>query len=543
MIVKYKHGLILIMLIAFGSLLVTANVDAKKNRRNKGEVVKVPENMEFRNIDGSGNNLSNNDFGSVHIELLRETTVNYADGDSSVSDTLPSARLVSNNMAAQSESIINDRNLTDMIWQWGQFLDHDIDLTEAADPAEALNISVPLGDVHFDPFSTGNQFIPLSRSEFSEDSSPRQQLNQITAFVDASNVYGSDEVRAAALRSFENGKLKVSENNLLPFNEEGLPNAGGTGANLFLAGDIRANEQVALAAMHTLFVREHNRVAEQILAKEPELDDETIYQRARAYVGALMQVITYKEFLPALMGRNSLKRYKGYKKDVNPGIMNSFSTAAYRFGHSTLSPTILRLDNDGNEIEEGNLSLAGAFFRPDLLNSEDDIGHILKGLASQNMQEIDNKVVDDVRNFLFGPPGSGGLDLASLNIQRGRDHGLASYNQTRRDFGLEAKNSFEEISSDAQTVANLQATYDSVEEIDLWVGLLAEDHLRGSSMGELMQHIISTQFERLRDGDRLWYQRMFKGKTLSDLERTRLSDVIKRNTQITNIQKNVFVLN
>ncbi len=71
---------------------------------------------------------------------------------------------------------------------------------------------------------------------------------------------------------------------------------------MFLAGDIRANEQVGLTSVHTLFMREHNRLADLIKAVDPGLSDEDIYQKARKIVGAQMQIITYNEFLPALLG-------------------------------------------------------------------------------------------------------------------------------------------------------------------------------------------------------------------------------------------------
>ena len=178
-------------------------------------------------------------------------------------------------------------------------------------------------------------------------------------------MYGSDAERAAALRTFEGGQLKTSEGDLLPFNEDGLPNAGGTSADLFLAGDVRANEQVGLTAMHTLWVREHNRIAEQLASEQPKASDEQLYQRARAIVIAEMQAITYNEFLPALLGEDAISEYRGYDHRVNPGITNVFSTAAYRFGHSMLSSELLRLDNDGTIADEGNLALQDAFFRPD----------------------------------------------------------------------------------------------------------------------------------------------------------------------------------
>jgi hypothetical protein len=301
------------------------------------------------------------------------------------------------------------------------------------------------------------------------------------------------------------------------------------------------NEQLGLISMHTLFVREHNRVAEQIAQRNPTWSDERIFQKARSFVIAEVQAITYHEFLPALLGVKGLKPYTGYRPQVNPGVSNEFATAAFRVGHTMLSSELLRLNNDGTVIEAGNIPLRDSFFNPAEIR-ETDIDPLLKGLASQAAQEIDNEVVDEVRNFLFGPPGAGGFDLASLNIQRGRDHGLADYNQTRVAFGLPKVTSFAQITRDPATQARLAAAYDSVDEIDLWVGALSEDHARGASVGPLIQRIVADQFVRVRDADRYWYQRTFAGAERRQLENTRLADIIRRNSEVSNLQRNVFFM-
>lgn len=496
-------------------------------------------------IDGTGNNVENPDVGSTGEELLRISDAEYADGVSSpAGEDRVSARVVSNNIAAQSDSILNDRNLTDYIWIWGQFLDHDIDLTESAEPHEEFNIEVPLGDSLFDPFFTGEAEISLNRSIYVEgdESSDgiRNQINEITAFIDGSVVYGSDQERADALRTFEGGLLKTSsDGEYLPYNVDGLSNAGGTSDSLYLAGDVRANENIALTSMHTIFVREHNRIATELAAEDPSLTDEELYQEARSIVRAQLQVITYNEFLPALLGSDALSEYTGYDPNVNPNIANEFSTAAYRFGHSLLSPELQLLDENGEVIESGNLSLSEAFFRPDQVEAI-GVDAILRGASTQLAQELDANVVDDVRNFLFGPPGAGGLDLVSLNIQRGRDHGLADYNQVRADLGLEPVTSFDQITSNPELALALEETYGTVDNIDLWVGGLAEDHVEGSSMGETFSTIIIDQFERLRDGDRFWYENVLEGKQLQEIENTKLSDIIERNSGIEGLQTNLF---
>lgn len=502
--------------------------------------------VEVAAIDGTGNNLLDSELGSTNEQLLRIVSVEYGDGISTpAGEDRPSAREISNVVAAQSELTTNDRGLTDLVWLWGQFIDHDLDLTENADPAESFNIAVPDDDALFDPDGTGEAEIFLNRSIYdtetgNEVGDPRQQINQITSFLDGSVVYGSDEERAAALRTFEGGKLKTSDGDLLPFNEEGFENAGGDSDTLFLAGDVRANENAALTAMHTVWVREHNRLADEIAAENPELSDEEIYQRARAIVRAQLQVITYNEFLPALLGKNAISDYQGYDPTVDPSISNLFSTAAYRLGHSMLPTELLRLSNDGTTADEGNLALQNAFFSPQEV-IDNGIESLLLGAANQQAQEIDNMIIDDVRNFLFGQPGQGGFDLASLNIQRGRDHGLADYNQARIDLGLEPVTSFDEITSDPELAAELEALYGDVNNVDAWVGGLAEDHVQGSSLGEFMQTVLVDQFERLRDGDRFWYENVLSNREIAAVESTTLADVITRNTDIEGLSDNVFV--
>ncbi|MCA9245061.1 MAG: PEP-CTERM sorting domain-containing protein [Phycisphaerales bacterium] len=524
-----------------------------KKRRGAGLVCALtapivfgtPAFAQYRSIDGSGNNLTHSSWGSTNIWLLRESSgAMYSD---SMSAPMPRAnpREISNMIFTQTGSTLNNRGLSDMVWQWGQFLDHDMDMTPGMTPTQSMDIPVPMGDPYFDPGSTGTQMMGFNRSVFDPSTgtsvgNPRQQMNQITSWIDASNVYGSDASRAAWLRTGTGGQLKYSAGNLLPFNDGTQPNDGGTGTNMFVGGDLRANEQAGLTSMHTLWMREHNRLAGELSAANPGWDDNRIYNETRARVGGMMQAITYNEWLPALMGNGALPAYAGYDDSVDGSISNAFSTAAFRIGHTMLSPDLQRLDNDGNPIPAGALALRDAFFNPTNITSGGGVEPLLKGLASQQMQEIDAQLIDDVRNFLFGPPGSGGFDLASLNIQRGRDHGLVDYNTMRADFGLAPVTDFSDITSDVALQLALQSLFGTVDNIDAWVGGLAEDHVAGGSVGELFRAVILDQFERLRDGDRFWYENIFSGADLDMIQNTTLADVIRRNTGITNLQDNVF---
>jgi len=507
-----------------------------------GQPARFPS--EIRTIDGTDNNIANPTWGSVDEVFIRLGPNAYEDGlDTPAGATRPSPRAISNAVIAQTESIPNEKNASDYLWQWGQFLDHDIDETPIAEPAEAFDILVPTGDVFFDPFNTGTATISLDRSAFQLVNDTREQFNVITAYIDASNVYGSDEERAHALRSNDGtGRLLTSAGKLLPFNTIGLANAPSNDASLFLAGDIRANEQVALTAMHTLFVREHNRIADSIGVANPTLTGDEIYEFTRALVGAEMQAITYNEFLPLLLGKAALGPYRGYRPEVNPSIANEFATAAYRVGHSMLSSTVLRIDAEGNDIANGHLALAESFFNPQLV-IDDGVEPLLRGLAAQTAQRVDPFLIDDVRNFLFGPPGSGGFDLAALNIQRGRDHGLPTLNQMRIALGLTPYATFDDVSTDGVVAANLATVYDDVNDIDLWVGGLAEDHVDAALIGETKFTIIRDQFRRLRDGDRFFYRAYLPRPLVRYVDDMTLGRIIRANTSIGDeIGEDVFVV-
>ena len=241
------------------------------------ELRQFPPSFRSRSSDGRDNNIRHRTWGTVGSDLLRMATVSYMDRVAQPPTWLPDARAISNAAQDQDRSMPNSDMASDILWQWGQFLDHDISLTPPGFPAEQLNIPVPSGDSTFDPSGNGQRALSFSRSEYDSDTgmgadNPREQVNTITAFIDASQVYGSDVQRARALRTNDGtGKLRTSANGrFLMYNTMGLENDGGNQrTDLFLAGDVRANEQAGLTAMHTLFLREHNRLADEIAETHP----------------------------------------------------------------------------------------------------------------------------------------------------------------------------------------------------------------------------------------------------------------------------------
>ena len=508
-----------------------------------------------RTIDGTLNNALHPEWGAEGSELFRLTSPSFSDGISAMTgDDRPNPRLISNRLFSQPENIFDDNRLSDFIWVFGQFIDHEIILVDN-DHEEPLAITIPEDDEVFIP---GGVPIFMFRSLALEGTGTsldnvRTYRNDLTAYIDASAVYGSSVSRANWLRSYEDGKLKVSQGDLLPwntitgeFNDATDPRAPfmddavGIGPKHFIAGDVRANENPLLATIHTLFVREHNRLATEIAAENPDFDDEEIYQAARRKVGAYLQSIVYNEWLPA-MGVN-VAPYGGYREEVNAQISNVFSAAAFRMGHTLINSNIMRLDAEGQTIASGDITLRDAFFNPIVIPLVGGIEPYVRGMAAQVQQELDCKVIDDVRNFLFGLPGQGGLDLAAININRGRERGLGDYNTIREDIGLPRLQSLSEISSNVEDIAVLEDLYGSVDRLDAWVGMLAEDHMPSAMFGNTIMAIMADQFQRLRDGDKFFY---LNDTALSEEDKvaitnTTFRDIIMRNTGIDVMQDNVF---
>jgi hypothetical protein len=536
----------LLQIIAF-SLLSTSFANAQ-----------VIDSINYRTIGGEYNNLINTDWGAAHTNLLFQTGNGFADGISQPGgQNRPNPRIISNTLFAQNSSILDPFNLSDFCWVWGQFLDHDLGLTP--DGFEPAIIPVPAGDAAFDPLGLGTAVIPMMRNVFdpttgTDVNNPRKFPNEITAFIDGSGVYGSDQDRADWLRSFEGGKMRVSAGNLLPWNTvDGekdseidpdaphMDDAVGLSDKLFVAGDVRANENVLLLAFHTIFVREHNRLCDLLAADHPDWTDEELYQHARKYVGGMIQSITYNEWLPAL--GVFLPLYQGYDDNVHPQLLNVFTAAAFRLGHTLLSSDIVAMDNEGNELPDSPFGLRELFFDLSVLEQVGGIEPFIKGMATQSQQMLDSKIVNDVRNFLFGPPeaGIGGLDLASINVNRGRERGLADLNTIRQNFNLEPHDFIQQVNGDASVYIPLQSLYPNMN-IDAWVGMLAEEPMPGAIFGETILAIMQYQFANLRNGDRFFY---LNDPVLTDQEKDYIHnatfhDVVMHNTGITLMQDDVF---
>ncbi|XP_066570686.1 peroxidasin isoform X1 [Amia ocellicauda] len=552
---------------------------------------------KYRSHDGTCNNLQHPMWGASLTAFERLLKSVYDNGFNLPrgaterqhnSFSLPLPRLVSTTMIG-TETITPDDRYTHMLMQWGQFLDHDLDSTVAAlsqsrfsdgqlcsavctnDPP-CFPIIFPPNDrrtlrngarcmffVRSSPVCGSGMTSLLMNSVF-----PREQINQLTSYIDASNIYGSshhdsEEIRDLASQRglLRQGIVQRSGKPLLPFatgpptecmrdeNESPIP--------CFLAGDHRANEQLGLTAMHTVWFREHNRIASELLRLNPHWDGDTIYHEARKIIGAQMQHITYSHWLPKILGEVGMKmvgEYKGYDPNINAGILNAFATAAFRFGHTLINPVLYRLNEDFQPIPQGHIPLHKAFFSPFRIVNEGGIDPLLRGLfAVAGKMRVPSQLLNtELTERLFSMAHTVALDLAAMNIQRGRDHGIPPYNDYRVFCNLSSANTFEDLKNeikDPNVREKLQRLYGTPLNIDLFPALMAEDLVPGSRLGPTLMCLLATQFKRLRDGDRFWYENpgVFSPGQLTQIKQTSLARVLCDNSDnITRVQPDVFTV-
>lgn len=551
--------------------------------------------IKYRSFDGRCNNFAHPMWGASLTGFRRILYPIYENGFSHPVGwnkdleyngfTLPSARLISTEIISTTE-ITEDLKITHMVMQWGQWLDHDLDHAlppvsiqswdgvdckkTCAYAAPCFPIDVPEND----PRITNRRCIDFLRTSSVCGSGmtsvlfgtlqPREQINQLTSFIDASQVYGFEKLVAEDLRDLtnNNGLLRVGAT--FPGRKPLLPTVGINGMdcrrnleesnrNCFVAGDIRANEQVGLAAMHTIWMREHNRVASFLKALNPFWDGDKVYQEARKIVGAEMQVITYEHWLHIVLGPNvhrDLGEYKGYNLDLNPSISNVFATAALRFGHTLINPVLERFDENFDPITEGNLTLRHAFFSPWRLVDEGGVDPLMRGMfmTPAKLKTSTQNLNSELTEQLFYSAHAVALDLAAINIQRGRDHALPSYTKWRQFCNMSDVSTFDDLAneiSNSEVRERLKELYGSVYNIDVFVGGILEDQVEGGKVGPLFRCLLLEQFGRLRDGDRFWYENpaTFKADQLRQLKRTSLSRVLCDNgDNIDTIGENVFLL-
>ncbi|XP_004709888.1 thyroid peroxidase [Echinops telfairi] len=560
---------------------------------------------KYRLITGACNNRDHPRWGAANTALARWLPPVYEDALSQPRGwnrnflyngfPLPLVREVTRQIIQVSnEAVTEDGQYSDLLMVWGQYIDHDIAFTPQSTSKAAFwggidcqltcvnqNPCFPIQLPLQDSLTTGAECWPFYRSSAAcgtgdqaavfgnlSGSNPRQQMNGLTSFLDASTVYGSTPALEKQLRNWssEEGQLKVNQRYrddgraYLPFMRPRGPSpcarepgaAGAGRIECFQAGDSRASEVLSLTALHTLWLREHNRLAAALKALNPHWSADTVYQEARKIVGALHQIITMRDYIPKILGPEAFQQYvgfyEGYDATVNPTVSNVFSTAAFRFGHATVHPLVRRLDEHFQEHPAlPSLRLHEVFFSPRRLILEGGVDPLVRGLLARaaKAQAQGQLMNEELTEKLFVLSDSGTLDLASLNLQRGRDHGLPGYNEWREFCSLPRLKTQADLNTaiaNRSIVEKIMNLYKHPDNIDVWLGGLAENFLPGARTGPLFACIIGRQMKALREGDWFWWENrhVFTEAQRHELEKHSLSRIICDSTGLTRVPADAF---
>uniref|UniRef100_A0A7N5JVY4 Thyroid peroxidase n=1 Tax=Ailuropoda melanoleuca TaxID=9646 RepID=A0A7N5JVY4_AILME len=265
-----------------------------------------------------------------------------------------------------------------------------------------------------------------------------------------------------------------------------------------------------------------------------------------------IQIITMRDYVPKVLGPEAFQQhvgpYGGYDPGVDPTVSNVFSTAAFRFGHATVHPLVRRLDARFQEHPAlPPLRLQDAFFSPWRLLKEGGVDPLVRGLLARpaKLQVQDQLMNEELTERLFVLGSSGRLDLASINLQRGRDHGLPGYNAWREFCGLprlETRADLRSAVTNASIAGRIMDLYGHPDNIDVWLGGLAETFLPQARTGPLFACLIGKQMKALRDGDRFWWESsgVFTEAQRRELARHSLSRVICDNTGLPSVPADAF---
>lgn len=540
---------------------------------------------KYRSIDGSCNNVENPRWGSAMTAYTRILFPQYFDGIQEprhigqTKKSLPNARLVSTSLSVPNDQ--SDVTRTLAVMQWSQFIAHDLTQTpvrKMMSTGRAISccrndgktlspryihpdcsvINIPDRDPVYSEHRVRCmnyvRSLPVLRTDCTFG--PVEQMNQVTHFLDGSMIYGSTLEKSRELRSFDKGLLRVQSQNGREFLPIGDDFSTYCKENCYTSGDDRVNIQPQLAVIHTLWHREHNRIAKELANLNPDWLDETLYQEARRIVIAEIQHITYKEWLPILLGKRYTRAAgltvghnygRNYNSHEDPGISNEAATAAFRFVNSLMQGKLSMPDS--SRQANRSIQLSEHFFKPRMIETDGAFDGLIRGLATQTSQKMDINLISDITSRLYVNNNDLGLDIVSLDIQRGRDHGLPGYNHYRKYCGLTEAKHFEDFLDYIPTemVKKLRAAYHHPNDVDLIIGGMAERPAEDGILGPTFRCIISEQFARTRSTDRYFYDSLaqpspFTAEQLAAVRNVTLARIFCNNgDNITHMQPNVFI--
>uniref|UniRef100_A0A8C1ETI2 NAD(P)H oxidase (H2O2-forming) n=1 Tax=Cyprinus carpio carpio TaxID=630221 RepID=A0A8C1ETI2_CYPCA len=502
-------------------------------------------NWEVQRYDGWYNNLADHDRGAADAALVRLFPAQYTDGVylPRQEPHLPNPRQISNIAMSGQSGLMSYRNRSVQSVAFGYHVWSEISETRRPGcPPEFMHIKVQKEDPVFGSNSSQPVLLQFQRAEWDPSTgkspnNPRTQVNHVTAWIDGSSIYGSSSSWCDALRTFSKGLLASGSSKDMPRRSSSGylmwsapdPSTSPGSQELYEFGNAWANENIFTVTEGIIWFRYHNYLASKLHEEHPFWSDEELFQNARKRVIATFQVNTVF--------------FAGYQKYVDPGISAEFEAAAVRFGLTLPPPGVYKRYTA--QITFVKLLEINVDMNPNLQSSQ-DVDELIMGMASQIAEREDNIIVEDLRDYMYGPLRFSRSDAVALTIQRGRDFGLPSYNQIRESLNMRPVNSWDEINpklKNTQVLPQPSLYENDISRLELFVGGLLESQ---EGPGPVFSTIILDQFERIRNADRFWFENiqngLFTEEEIQAIRNTTFHDVLLDVTSAEegDIQKNVF---
>lgn len=500
------------------------------------------EQARYRTITGICNNLEHPYQGSAQTAFGRMRDAVYQDHlseprrKSRRGGKLPGCREISLSMGSRP---LFDRRYNNFFVIFGQMIAHDVALSIPVSDTYSRPISsCTCGDKYDwdkctviniesdDPYLRGQKCMafPATSQAFKNQVCSlgvKEQMNGNSHAVDLSTLYGSSTRSANALRS-DNGRLKStrpqwSKHELPPGQREGKSCIDETYKRKCLTGgDSRVMISLLFTGIQSIFLRLHNQLADDLHKRFPNWSSDIVFEEARRYTIAFYQRITYEEWLPILFGQERFEKEFGktfptkYNSKVPLVVTNEFATAGFRL-HSLVRDLFSRCNYELKRIDELWLNDISNKVRHAYDTEHGSLDAILCGSFYDYGFAFDGNFAHQIHNRLFESTNPYGNtwrnDLIAINICRGREHGLPSYNDLRENCSLPRAEEFDEFYDTINTVGiqKLKRLYKVPSDVDLFVGLNLEDPIPGGVIGPTSACIIARQFKVFRDADRFFY--------------------------------------
>ncbi|KAF3437204.1 hypothetical protein FNV43_RR19957 [Rhamnella rubrinervis] len=520
------------------------------------------EEISYRTADGTCNHPSDDLIGSQRTLFGR----NMPPSTSCYGLMEPHPTAVATKLLARKKFIDCGKQFNMIACSWIQFMIHDwvdhLEDTEQVEigAAEEVASGCPLNSFKFFKTKKVPTGSPHSKIGF---------LNARTPWWDGSVIYGNDLKGMKRVRTFKDGKLKISGDNLLEHDEKGVP----------VSGDVR-NCWAGFSLLQALFVREHNAVCDMLKAHYPDLEDEKLYRHARLVTSAVIAKIHTIDWTVELLKTDTLlagmrinwygflgKRFKdlfghicgpilsglvGNKRPRDHGVPYSLTeefVSVYRM-HSLLPDTLILKDIKSTASEDKCPPTLEEVPMREMIGKEGEkrlstIGmeQMLVSMGHQSSGDctlwnypswMRNLVAHDINGEDRPDP----VDMAALEIYRDRERGIARYNEFRRNLLMVPISKWEDLTDDEEAVEALREVYgDNVEKLDLLVGLHAEKKIKGFAISETAFFIFLLIASRRLEADR-FFTTNFNSKTYTEkglewVNKTEtLKDVIDRHFPI-----------